>query len=316
MAEESLSRARTPDTVPTVRELAIVLFRRRKVFGWVAITVFAASVLYAAFGTSYEASMKILVRRGRAETPVSAGENAPLDLTRIAVTDEELNSEVELLQDREVLRKVVAETGAGGRDWFHFIRLGEGPAARIERATRRLAKKVNVEPVKKTNLIAIRYKASDPESAEKVLQSLAKAYIEKHTSVHRPAGDSHFFERQMNEASAELEHSQQQLLRFSESHGSVSAALRSAASAAWAASALCSFWRARERLVAWLRSALACSNCSLTWLKEVSAAGMFSASFDRCSSGSNWTCWMAAWARFTAFSRRTNSVWARVPSWE
>ena len=226
MAEESLSRARTPDTVPTVRELAIVLFRRRKVFGWVAITVFAASVLYAAFGTSYEASMKILVRRGRAETPVSAGENAPLDLTRIAVTDEELNSEVELLQDREVLRKVVAETGAGGRDWFHFIRLGEGPAARIERATRRLAKKVNVEPVKKTNLIAIRYKASDPESAEKVLQSLAKAYIEKHTSVHRPAGDSHFFERQMNEASAELEHSQQQLLRFSESHGSVSAALQ------------------------------------------------------------------------------------------
>jgi len=210
MAKESLSRARTPDTVPTVRELAIVLFRRRKVFGWVAITVFAASILYAVFGTSYQASMKVLVRRGRAEAPVSAGENAPLDLTRIAVTDEELNSEVELLRDRDVLREVVEETGAGGRDWFHFVRLKEGPAARIEQATRRLAKRVSVEPVKKTNLIAVRYRASDPESAERVLRSLAKAYVEKHTSVHRPAGESRFFEQQMNEARAELEQSQEQ----------------------------------------------------------------------------------------------------------
>lgn len=226
MPEESLSRTRTVDTVPTVRELAIVLFRRRKVFAWVALSVLGASVFYAAFGTSYEANMKILVRRGRAEAPVSGGANAPLDLTRIAITDEELNSEVELLRDRDVLRKVVEETGAGGRDWFHFLRLGEGPAARIERATRRLAKKVSVEPVKKTNLIAIRYKASDPESAEKVLRSLAAAYIDKHTSVHRPVGESRFLEQQMTEARAELEQAQQELLRFSAAHGAVSAGLQ------------------------------------------------------------------------------------------
>ncbi|HTS06119.1 MAG TPA: Wzz/FepE/Etk N-terminal domain-containing protein [Candidatus Eisenbacteria bacterium] len=226
MPAESIIRARTPDTVPTVRELAIVLFRRRKVFAWVTIAALAVSFLYAAFGTNYEASMKILVRRGRAEAPVSAAENAPLDLTRIAVTEEELNSEVELLRDRDVLRKVIEETGAGGRDWFHFMRLREVSAARLERATRRLAKKVTVEPVKKTNLIEIRYKASDPESAEKVLQSLAKAYVEKHTSVHRPAGESGFFQQQMNEARAELERAQEELLRFSESNGSVSAGLQ------------------------------------------------------------------------------------------
>ena len=226
MPEESLTRAQTADTIPTVRELAIVLFRRRRVFCWVAIAVLVVFSLYAIFGTNYEASMKILVRRGRAEAPVSAGVNAPLDLTRIAVTDEELNSEVELLRDRDVLRKVVEETGAGGRDWFHFVRLGEGPAARIERATRRLAKKVDVQPVKKTNLIAIRYRARDGESAERVLRCLAKAYVEKHTSVHRAAGESHFFELQMNEAKDELEHSQQELFRFSETRGAVSAGLQ------------------------------------------------------------------------------------------
>lgn len=193
---------------------------------WSSLIVLAAAVLYAAVGTSYEANMKILVRRGRAEAPVSGGTTAPLDLTRIAITDEELNSEVELLRDRDVLRKVVEETGAGGRDWFHFARLGEGPAQRVERATRRLAQRVNVEPLKKTNLIAIRYKARDPESAERVLTSLAAAYVEKHTLVHRPPGESRFFEQQMTEARAELEQAQKQLLRFSASHGSISASLQ------------------------------------------------------------------------------------------
>ena len=99
----------------------MVLFRQRRVFVWAFALAFAASALYALVGTKYQANMKILVRRGRADAPVSAGENAPLDLTRIAVTEEELNSEVELLRDDEVLRRVAEETGAGGRDWFHFL---------------------------------------------------------------------------------------------------------------------------------------------------------------------------------------------------
>lgn len=127
----------------------MVLFRRRRVFVWVAGLVMAAAIFYAATGTSYQAKMKVLVRRGRADAPVTAGENAPLDLTRMGITEEELNSEVELLRDDEVLRRVVKETGVGGRDWLHFLRLGEGHAQVVERAARRLATKINVEPVKK-----------------------------------------------------------------------------------------------------------------------------------------------------------------------
>ena len=61
---------------PTMRELAMVLFRQRRVFVWAFALIFAASVLYALVGTKYQANMKILVRRGRADAPVSAGENA------------------------------------------------------------------------------------------------------------------------------------------------------------------------------------------------------------------------------------------------
>jgi uncharacterized protein involved in exopolysaccharide biosynthesis len=207
-----------------MRELAVVLFRQRRVFVCVAGLIFAVAVLYAFTGTSYQANMKVLVRRGRADAPVSAGENAPLDLTRLAITEEELNSEVELLRDDEVLRAVVQTTGVGGRDYFHFLRLGEGQPERVERAARRLAKKLKVEPVKKTNLIAISYAAADPQVAARVLQSLANVYLEKHVAVHRPSGESHFFEQQRAESGQQLEEAEKELLRFASGHGVVEAA--------------------------------------------------------------------------------------------
>jgi len=202
----------------------MVLFRQRRVFVCVSGFVLAAAVLYAFVGTKYQANMKVLVRRGRADAPVSATENAPLDLTRMEVTEEELNSEVELLRDDEVLRRVVEETGTGGRDWFHFLRVGEGNAGRVERAARRLAQKLRVEPVKKTNLISISYAADDPRVAAKVLQSVARAYLEKHIEVHRPAGELHFFDQQRGESRLQLEEAKGTLLQFAARHGVVAAA--------------------------------------------------------------------------------------------
>ena len=67
-------------SIPTLRDLLMVLFRRRRTFVWVAGLVFAVALLYALGGTKYQANMKILVRRGRAETPVSVAVSAPLDL--------------------------------------------------------------------------------------------------------------------------------------------------------------------------------------------------------------------------------------------
>jgi uncharacterized protein involved in exopolysaccharide biosynthesis len=185
--------------------------------------VLAIAVFYAFAGARYQAHMKILVRPGRADAPVSAQENAPLDLTRLAITEEELNSEVELLRDDEVLREVVVKDGVGGRDWLHFLRLSEGREQRVERAARRLAKKLHVEPMKKTNLIAISYASDDPRQAAKMLQAVANAYLEKHTVVHRPSGEVLFFEQQTSEARRLLDDAKGKLLEFSSAHGVVAA---------------------------------------------------------------------------------------------
>jgi uncharacterized protein involved in exopolysaccharide biosynthesis len=224
MSEEDLNRRRTQIQSPSLRELAMVLFRRRRVFSGVAAAVLVAAILYAIAGTKYEANMKVLVRRGRAEAPVSADENAPLDLTRMAVTEEDLNSEVELLRDDEVLRKVVEQTGIGLQpSWLDFLHPREDYAQRVEHVARRLAKKLKVEPVKKTNLIAVRYAAADPQAAAKVLQSVANIYLAKHMEVHRPAGESHFFEQQTAESRRQLEEAERNLLRFGAEHRVVAA---------------------------------------------------------------------------------------------
>ncbi len=226
MTDEDPSRGRIQQQAPTLRELVMVLFRQRRVFVWVSGLVFAAAVLYALLGTSYEANMKVLVRRGRADAPVSAGPNAPLDLTHLAMTEEELNSEVELIKDHDILREVVRQTEAGLHDWLKFMRFREGPEQHRERAARRLAKKLKVEPVKKTNLIDISYASDEPRDAQRVLQSLAALYLAKHKDVHRPTGERPFFSQQVEEARLQLENSKRRLLTFSAQHGVVSAGLQ------------------------------------------------------------------------------------------
>src|ERR1700682_708084 len=120
MLDEESIRREVESASPTVRDLAMVLFRQRKVFACIAGLVFAGAVLYAFAGTKYEAHIKLLVRRGRADAPVTAQENAPVGLTPVGVTEEELSAGVELLRGDEVLRKVVESNALASRDWLHF----------------------------------------------------------------------------------------------------------------------------------------------------------------------------------------------------
>jgi uncharacterized protein involved in exopolysaccharide biosynthesis len=60
--------------------------------------------------------------------------------------------------------------------------------------------------------------------AAKVLQSVARAYLEKHIEVHRPAGELHFFDQQRGESRLQLEEAKGKLLQFAARHGVVAAA--------------------------------------------------------------------------------------------
>ncbi len=218
MPEEHQYRTAQDSPSPTLRELAMVLFRQRTAFLSVCGLVFTLAFVYAFAGVSYRSEMRVLVRRGRADPPVTAQQNAPPDFSRVEVTEEELNSEVELLKDDDVLRRVVEENDLASHDWLGWLRPNETAGARVQRAVKRLAGQLKVEPLKKTNLIAVSYEAADPQLAAKTLQSLSAIYLEKHMRVHRPAGQIHFFDLQTAESKRQLDDSAGKLIAFSNAH--------------------------------------------------------------------------------------------------
>ena len=224
MPDQELGRKEEKTLSPTMREVAMVLFRQRKLFVGVSGLVFISAVVYAFAGATYRAEVRVLVRRGRADPPAAAQANAPPDFSRVEVTEEELNSEVELLKDDDVLRRVVEANDLAAHDWLRWLRPHEEQAARVERATKKLARQLDVEPIKKTNLIAVSYDAPDPQVAAHVLRSLASAYLGKHMEVHRPGGQLHFFDRQTGESRRQLEEANKKLVDFTRNRGVVMAA--------------------------------------------------------------------------------------------
>jgi uncharacterized protein involved in exopolysaccharide biosynthesis len=215
--------ARVPS--PTLRDLLAVVFRQRRLalisFGG----VFLAIVLYGWIAPPYQSEMKVLVRRGRVD-PVVTSTPSQAEFEREAVTEEELNSEVELLHDDEILRTVVRRAGliSEGQSWFWSL-FGDNQERQLARAVRRIDKRLTVEAAKKATLITVSYKSSDPTEAANVLHTLASAYLERHEQLHRPSGEFKFFDQQVVQSRSGLEEAELQLMRFGADQGVTSASL-------------------------------------------------------------------------------------------
>lgn len=211
---------------PTRRDIAAVFFRNKELLLTSFAAVFVVGFLYAALFPSYRAEMKIIVRRGRLDPAVAPFPTVSPVVERQEITDDEMNSQVDLLQDEDLLRRVVTEGGiAGHPSWLGRL-LGESDESCIERAARRLAAKLEIQPVRKSRLIAVSYTSSDPQTSAAVLNSLAQAFIAKQAEVHRPTGQQVFFEAQIKQARHALEDAQRQLLDFTHQNGVAVAGLQ------------------------------------------------------------------------------------------
>ena len=210
---------------PTLRDLLAVVFRQRRLALASFIAIFFAVVLYGVVAPPYQSEMKVLVRRGRVD-PVVTSTPSQAEFERESVTEEELNSEVELLHDEEILSTVVRRSGlmSEGQSWFWTL-FGDSEDRQLARAVRRIDKRLTVQAVKKATLIEVSYKSSDPVQAANILHSLATAYLERHEQVHRPSGEFKFFDQQVMQSRSGLEDAQLQLMRFGADQGVTSAAL-------------------------------------------------------------------------------------------
>jgi uncharacterized protein involved in exopolysaccharide biosynthesis len=204
----------------TARDIAAVIFRHRKL----VLLCLAATVLAAVAGAfvlpNYQAELKILVKRGRLDPLVSsaAGADRGQQMVAAGVTEEELNSEVELLSSEDLLRQVVLDNHlddvvGGGRSTER--------ETRIQEAVRKLKSKLDVQAVKKADIITAKFKSKDPQLAYHVLKSLSLAYVQKHLEVHRPAGEYQFFEKEAEQSQQALSDAETRLKEFPHQEGAV-----------------------------------------------------------------------------------------------
>lgn len=225
MQQELILGGRAPtQTSPTLRDVLMVLFGHRKLFVVSFVVVLALVAFYAFTAPRFEASMKILVRKGRLDPPVTPQPSSDPGFARNSVTEEEVNSEAELLRDSDLLRRVAESSGLAASGLLESLHI-ERPDRRkqIERATRQLAARLVIEPVRKTAVIRVSYRSSDPKKAVSVLECLSREYSLKHAALHRPSGESHFFDQQVEESRKRLDEAESNLLLFTQREGFVQA---------------------------------------------------------------------------------------------
>jgi uncharacterized protein involved in exopolysaccharide biosynthesis len=211
----------TRQTLPTSRDILTILFRQKRILFSAFALVLVLTALSGIWVPKYESQMKILVRRQRTEALLNTTNEAPQQVND-QVSEQELNSEVELLNSKDLLRTVVIATGLSGAKASATDRNSE---IRIARAIRDLSKELKIEPLRKSNVISVSYSSRDPQMSAKVLSALASAYMEKHLEMHRSTGEFKFFDQQMRQYQQGLDQAQAKLTEFTKSTGVVSAEL-------------------------------------------------------------------------------------------
>jgi uncharacterized protein involved in exopolysaccharide biosynthesis len=206
------------------RDLIAIGFRHQRAIIITFCAILLGAVLAAVLQPyKYQATTEFLLERSRMDPVVSPGQENNSSVMRSEVTEEELNSEVELVQSDDVLRQVVLATGLQKRRRFlSFVGMQDTEQEKIAKAIGRLRKELAIETVKKSNLISVSYSSTDPRMAAKVLQALDEAYLQKNLAVHHPPGQFEFFDQEAESYKKNLADAELQLKAFSEQEGGVS----------------------------------------------------------------------------------------------
>jgi uncharacterized protein involved in exopolysaccharide biosynthesis len=200
----------------TARDVVAIGFRHQRVMVLCFVGVVLGVLLSAVFlPTKYRAETKLLVKRERIDPVVSPEQNAPM-MFKDTVAEEDINSEVELIQSQDVLQKVVTTCGLDKKKLLSgVLHPGETAQQRTDRAILQLRGDLQLEVVKKTNIISIAYEAHKPEVAQQVLATLDSAYLEKHLAVHHPPGQAEFFDQQADQYKKDMMSVESQMAKFS-----------------------------------------------------------------------------------------------------
>jgi uncharacterized protein involved in exopolysaccharide biosynthesis len=203
MEPTEMGTAELPRT--SLRDFLRILFKRKTQI----LIFFCATFFTVAVGTfltkpTYQAVAQILVKLGRENiyVPTSGSSNPVINFNR----EEQINSEIEILKSRSLAMEVLNELGPktvyediadGPAGIFAAILPSKGSTRTpAENALLTMQKALDVQGIKKSDVIEVSFKHTDPEIAAAVVNKLSNLFLDRHLDVYRTPQSYEFFQQQ------------------------------------------------------------------------------------------------------------------------
>ncbi len=229
----------------SLRDFLSTLFKRKKL----VIVLFMVGVIGVTAGVylwpkTYEATAKILVKLGRENISISTlSESAQSKvMTSLQVRIEDINSEVEILRNRNLVEQLIKKLGMdflvpkGPRKWYQKIKddliTGIKELLYYLKLTKRLTpyeqlvlgvtKNLMVEQIPRSDIILVTFHWGDPEIARQAVETLIELFLESHIEIHKTSEDFTFLQQQVNLTGGRLEELEARLEELKQDEGIVS----------------------------------------------------------------------------------------------
>ncbi len=202
----------------SMRNIVEAAFRHRRLWMLVAASVFAAALTYSLlWPRQYRSEMDILVQNTRGDEQITPSRVNGM-ITINGVTEEQINSEIQLLQSRGLANVVVDPQW----DNSTSMSMNSDQLKAHDKAVDSFEKHFSVDLVRKSNVIHATYTASDPRVATDTLNRLLQAFLAKQREIAQPPGTAKFFADEADRYKSELDQAQLQLAQYQQQHRIVS----------------------------------------------------------------------------------------------
>jgi succinoglycan biosynthesis transport protein ExoP len=201
----------------SMRNIVEAAFRHRSLWILVAGSVFFVAIAYTVLRPKeYQSEMDILVQNTRGDEQITPSRvNGTITIN--GVTEEQINSEIQLLQSRGLANLVVDPQWNSASTSMTPDQLKAH-----EKAVDKFEKHLSVQMIRKSNVIHATYLASDPRAATEALSRLLAAFLAKQREIAQPPGTAKFFADEADRYKDELDQAQQQLAEYQQQHQIVS----------------------------------------------------------------------------------------------
>jgi uncharacterized protein involved in exopolysaccharide biosynthesis len=202
----------------SVRPIVAAGFRHRRLWLLVVLSVVVTTALYVALvPRTYRSEMDILVQNKRGDEQITPS-RINGEITVNGVTEEQINSEIQLLLSRGLANEVVDPGWTDHAD----VGMTREQLKAHDKAVTEFEKHLSVSMVRKSNVISVTYTAPNPMTATETLNRLLAAFLKKQREIAQPPGTSKFFAEQAASYKQQLDQAQQQLAEYQQQNKIVS----------------------------------------------------------------------------------------------